>query len=568
MKKLISLILSAIILCSVGVPVGAVGGETSESAPTPQITLKTKSANIYVANTLQISPVIKNQVGTVKYSSSNKKIATVSDKGVVKGIKKGSATITITNNGASAAFKVKVKDPKLNKTKVTLKPKKTSGYNKTFNLKVTGKAPGSKVSYKSKNTKVATVTQSGKITAKAIGTTTITARYLGKTYKCKVAVKKLTDFDKKVKYSVAFKLKKKSITMNVGEKGVGIGGYYKLNVKSNLDDMFNLPKYPTSQQDYNNYAKYAKYAQQIEKEVGKVKFSVADKSVAKIKKENTGYVIYPVAKGNTTLKITLKDKILKVKVNVTKVKETTYKGKKSKACYNSKDVYNTLKDSWNNYIFKGKEPRYSSVTCYFDSDNILDKVDEYKISDYGVINLGYNCYYGYNFDFTTNNHDVEIIWFAPTKKQLKYYAELYNEANKILTELNIYSYKEDYEKIQVLGDEFFNKEVTYGSAEFPQELYNMCFDSEYSIIINHVGVCADYSEATEYFCFLLNIPCTHYFTEDHGWNIIRVQGKWYHLDILWNLYFLGNKDIVKYESHKAYRGDDYRVVENESLNIK
>lgn len=34
--------------------------------------------------------------GKITYTSSNKKVATVTSKGVVKGIKKGKATITVT----------------------------------------------------------------------------------------------------------------------------------------------------------------------------------------------------------------------------------------------------------------------------------------------------------------------------------------------------------------------------------------------------------------------------------------------------------------------------------------
>lgn len=47
--------------------------------------------------------------GKITFSSSNKKIATVTSKGVVKGIKKGNATITVKGNGKTIKVKVKVK---------------------------------------------------------------------------------------------------------------------------------------------------------------------------------------------------------------------------------------------------------------------------------------------------------------------------------------------------------------------------------------------------------------------------------------------------------------------------
>ena len=52
----------------------------------------------------------KNTYTTVKYSTSNKKIATVSSKGVIKAVKKGTAVITVkTDNGKVAKCKVTVK---------------------------------------------------------------------------------------------------------------------------------------------------------------------------------------------------------------------------------------------------------------------------------------------------------------------------------------------------------------------------------------------------------------------------------------------------------------------------
>lgn len=70
---------------------------------------------------------------------------------------------------------------KLNKTKVTVYAGKTT----TLKIKGTSK----KVTWKSSNKAVATVYK-GKVTAKKAGTATITAKVSGKSYKCKVTVKK------------------------------------------------------------------------------------------------------------------------------------------------------------------------------------------------------------------------------------------------------------------------------------------------------------------------------------------------------------------------------------------
>ena len=81
------------------------------------VTIKVRNASLKLAKTaatvkkgktttIKVSAV---PTGKVTYTSSNKKVATVTSKGVVKGVKKGTATITVKCNGMTAKFKVTVK---------------------------------------------------------------------------------------------------------------------------------------------------------------------------------------------------------------------------------------------------------------------------------------------------------------------------------------------------------------------------------------------------------------------------------------------------------------------------
>ena len=137
---------------------------------------KTKTT-IYVGQTITLKA---SGAKNVKWSSSNKKVATVSSKGKVTAKKKGSATITVKAGKKKATCKVTVKNPFLNKTKVSLKK------NETTTLKLTG----AKVkAWSSNNKKVATVSSKGKITAKGTGSATITCKDKNnKKYTCKVTV--------------------------------------------------------------------------------------------------------------------------------------------------------------------------------------------------------------------------------------------------------------------------------------------------------------------------------------------------------------------------------------------
>lgn len=143
-----------------------------------KVKLNKSSTTLYVGKTttLKVSGASKN----VKWSSSNKVIATVSSKGKVTARKKGTAIITARVGKKAYKCKVTVKNPYLN-TK-----KKSMEAGKTYTLKLTG-AKAKK--YTSSNKKVATVNGKGRITAVNPGTATITCTDNNKkTYKCTITV--------------------------------------------------------------------------------------------------------------------------------------------------------------------------------------------------------------------------------------------------------------------------------------------------------------------------------------------------------------------------------------------
>lgn len=159
----------------------------STTTPTQPLVKKTTvslaktSGSVYVKGKTTVKATVKNGKGKTTYKSNNTKVAKVSSNGVVTGVKKGTAVITVTNNKVSKTFKVTVKNPTLNRTTLNLKAKKN------YTLKVQGKI--GKVTFKSSNAKVATVNAKGKVVAKKKGNATITVKANGITLKCKVKVK-------------------------------------------------------------------------------------------------------------------------------------------------------------------------------------------------------------------------------------------------------------------------------------------------------------------------------------------------------------------------------------------
>jgi uncharacterized protein YjdB len=154
---------------------------------------------------------------TVTWTSSDKSVATVSNKGVVTGLKVSKDPVIITattSNGISAECYVTVSEPV---TGIKVSPtKKTIYVGNTFTIKKTVYPLGNdsvnkNVTWKSSNKKVATVDANGKVTPKAGGKCTITCTTEdgGFIAKCKVTVKEKVS---------SILLNKKTLTMTVGSK--------------------------------------------------------------------------------------------------------------------------------------------------------------------------------------------------------------------------------------------------------------------------------------------------------------------------------------------------------------
>lgn len=161
-------------------PTEATQPATSKPAATT-LTLKKSSASLYVKQTTKIKATAKNTTAKTTFKSASPKVASVTSAGVVKALKKGTAKITVANNGVKKTFTVTVKNPKLNKTKKTLKK------GKTFKIKVTGLV--GKAKFKSSKNKVATVSAKGVVKAKKKGKATVTVTANGIKLKLKITVK-------------------------------------------------------------------------------------------------------------------------------------------------------------------------------------------------------------------------------------------------------------------------------------------------------------------------------------------------------------------------------------------
>lgn len=156
-------------------------------APTPTVEpINPSTVIITKGKTTTLKP--DSSWKNVKYSSSNKKVATVDKKGKVKAVAAGIAKITVKSGSESIVYTITVPGTTAIKgIKSSVSIKKGKSYTLKPKLSYTEKAD--KVTYKSSNKKIATVSKKGVIKGKKKGTATITIKSGKITKKCKVKVK-------------------------------------------------------------------------------------------------------------------------------------------------------------------------------------------------------------------------------------------------------------------------------------------------------------------------------------------------------------------------------------------
>ena len=144
-------------------------------AATKKLSLKASNKKAYVGKNTKIS-VKATKGAKLSYKTSNKKIATVSSKGVITGKKAGTVKITITAKRSkykTVKKTITVKVYRQNQKVTASNVKLTTGQRKNLGAKAR-----TRLSYKSPNPKVVTVDKKGNLTAKKTGTAKITVTAL------------------------------------------------------------------------------------------------------------------------------------------------------------------------------------------------------------------------------------------------------------------------------------------------------------------------------------------------------------------------------------------------------
>lgn len=136
---------------------------------------------------------------------------------------------------------------------------------------------------------------------------------------------------------------------------------------------------------------------------------------------------------------------------------------------------------------------------------------------------------GYSCKYLQNGKCIELtLQYHPVAENLEEARTRFAAtAQGILEGAKVFSTDQEIEKF--VHDALMKKVRYDASVSMGQ--------SAYSALVNGSSVCAGYARAFQYLMMTQGIPayyCTGYSGEDHAWNIVRIDGGYYNVDVTWD----------------------------------
>lgn len=111
--------------------------------------------------------------------------------------------------------------------------------------------------------------------------------------------------------------------------------------------------------------------------------------------------------------------------------------------------------------------------------------------------------------------------------------EINNKVDKMLSE-NVNNNMPPKEKIRAIHD-YIIDHTEYDKLKYENkndDTYKS--NTAYGVLIEGYGTCNGYADAMEIFLDKMNIINYKISNEEHIWNLVYLDGKWYHLDLTWD----------------------------------
>lgn len=167
-----------------------------------------------------------------------------------------------------------------------------------------------------------------------------------------------------------------------------------------------------------------------------------------------------------------------------------------------------------------------SFSCNY--DNCINDVKEIINDDNIIANINnfvhpYNSFDSINIDVTVNGIITVKIKKVYNEEQIEFINAYINEF--INTNINLSM--NNYDKVKVFHDYIINK--TKYDEDNTFEAY-----TAYNLITSGISICGGYSDIMSIYLNALGIKNYKITSENHIWNLVELDGKWYHIDVTWD----------------------------------
>lgn len=199
-----------------------------------------------------------------------------------------------------------------------------------------------------------------------------------------------------------------------------------------------------------------------------------------------------------------------------------------------------------------------SFYCPKDYSTCIDDVLYLANSEDELSNIN-SFVHPYN-SFTTVKTEYDTLKKVTLKIEKTYDQEKINKVNEIVDKIINEEIKDETdpkEIIKIVHDYIINN-TKYDKERADKNIIKYQSHTAYGVLIEHYGLCGGYTDAMAIFLNKYNIPNFKVVSENHIWNAVYLDGKWYHLDLTWDdPVIINGSDTLEYT---------FFLIDNEELN--
>lgn len=209
--------------------------------------------------------------------------------------------------------------------------------------------------------------------------------------------------------------------------------------------------------------------------------------------------------------------------------------------------YTVINSGMDNFIFY----------CPSEYKNCIKDVDYISNNQILLSNINnfvpvYNSFKSIDTEFDSLGKVNISITHNYTKEQIDTVEEKINNIYKeIITEdMNL------EKKIKTIHDYIINN-TKYDIERSDSKITKYYSDIAYGALIENYAICGGYADSMKLFLDKLNIPNYKISSENHIWNLVKIDNNWYHLDLTWDDPVTSTgEDVLEY---------DYFLITTEEL---